>query len=406
MSTTNLNKNPDIDKISKLLKDTLFILKKYKEEDKPLKKRDEKVNYIIQIIELMDKEGGCWEKCCRYHYKYYEDELDAKLSNFIKNKDIIYKPEEFDALFLLFIRFLLEAMMDWKEWDDTTKRHFEDLYGDSIVSQGRDCEEIWKWFESLSENDIAKEMVNQFHFIKTELRWNILHYYSTQNITIFDDLKRTKEEFKKEKEEFKKENYDLLDNISKLEKIKQEVNQEFNYKAQEVQRLETSLKTYKEGFNFVGLSSGFSNLLSKKEKNNKISFTLLCVIGGVIIFLPLINIGIYIFSDAKFTDISWQQLLIGIGLEFVLIYFFRVILNQYRAVETQIMQLELRLSLCQFIQAYAEYAKEIKANDKDALEKFENLIFSSILSNDNNIPSTFDGMEQVTQLIKELKSKP
>ncbi|ULJ61705.1 hypothetical protein [Wielerella bovis] len=126
------------------------------------------------------------------------------------------------------------------------------------------------------------------------------------------------------------------------------------------------------------------------------------LIGAFIISVPFIKI----VSETEWTNITWQQLLISIGLEFVLIYFFRVILNQYRAVETQIMQLELRLSLCQFIQAYAEYAKEIKKNDKDALEKFENLIFSSILSNDNNIPSTFDGMEQITQLIKELKSKP
>ena len=92
-----------------------------------------------------------------------------------------------------------------------------------------------------------------------------------------------------------------------------------------------------------------------------------------------------------------------IGLEFVLIYFFRVVLTHYHSIQTQIMQLELRQSLCQFIQNYAEYAKKIKTDDKDALEKFENLIFSSILSSPDKVPSTFDGMEGLTSLLKELK---
>ncbi|MCL9764767.1 hypothetical protein [Neisseria subflava] len=92
-----------------------------------------------------------------------------------------------------------------------------------------------------------------------------------------------------------------------------------------------------------------------------------------------------------------------IGLEFVLIYFFRVVLTHYHSIQTQIMQLELRQSLCQFIQSYAEYAKKIKTDDKDALEKFENLIFSSILSNPDKVPGTFDGVEGLTSLLKELK---
>ena len=93
-----------------------------------------------------------------------------------------------------------------------------------------------------------------------------------------------------------------------------------------------------------------------------------------------------------------------LGLEFVLIYFFRVVLTHYNSIQTQIMQIELRQSLCQFIQSYADYAKEIKEKDGGSLEKFENLIFSSILSTPDKVPSTFDGLEQLSNLIKNLKS--
>ncbi|HGE6119725.1 hypothetical protein [Vibrio cholerae] len=75
----------------------------------------------------------------------------------------------------------------------------------------------------------------------------------------------------------------------------------------------------------------------------------------------------------------------------------------YRSTKAQIMQIELRQTLCQFIQSYAEYASEIKSKDTTSLEKFENLIFSGILSDAEKLPSTFDGLEQIGKLLKSVK---
>lgn len=180
-------------------------------------------------------------------------------------------------------------------------------------------------------------------------------------------------------------------------------------KLEDVKRLDDRLKNLKQGFNFVALSDGFSRMLNEKKKSKKWILLLLFFIAVIISAIPLFKIIpacetipiCKIFSDG--TNLTWQQIAISAGLELVLIYFFRVVLFHYRTVQTQIMQLDLRLSLCQFIQSYAEYAKEIKTNDKDALDKFENLIFSSILSSDEKIPSTFDGLEQLSSLIKQFK---
>ena len=49
--------------------------------------------------------------------------------------------------------------------------------------------------------------------------------------------------------------------------------------------------------------------------------------------------------------------------------------------------------------------KKIKKDDTGSLEKFESLIFSSILAHSDKIPGTFDGLESLTSLIKEWKSK-
>lgn len=188
-----------------------------------------------------------------------------------------------------------------------------------------------------------------------------------------------------------------------IQKYQNEVNEkivEVQQRINDVDKLKEKLDEYKTAFTFVGLNKGFENLLKQKNEAKTKTFRLLSGLA-IVTILPL---GFSFYE--KFmagVDILWQSMLPVIGLEFILIYFFRVVLTHYHSIQTQIMQLELRQSLCEFIQSYAEYAKKIKTNDKDALEKFENLIFSSILSNPDKVPGTFDGVEGLTSLLKELK---
>lgn len=85
-------------------------------------------------------------------------------------------------------------------------------------------------------------------------------------------------------------------------------------------------------------------------------------------------------------------------------YYFRVVLINHISLRTQIMQIELRKSLCQFIQSYSDYSSEIRKNNPEALSKFEDVVFSNIMLSDDKIPSTFDGIEQIASLINSLKN--
>lgn len=67
------------------------------------------------------------------------------------------------------------------------------------------------------------------------------------------------------------------------------------------------------------------------------------------------------------------------------------------------MQLELRKALCQFIQSYVDYSTVIKKQDSAALEKFESLIFSGVVSDPEKVPSTFDGLDQIGALLKNVR---
>ncbi|QLB17946.1 hypothetical protein A6B40_07730 [Mannheimia varigena] len=184
--------------------------------------------------------------------------------------------------------------------------------------------------------------------------------------------------------------------------------------------LSKKLDGYKTAFNFVGLYDGFNSLseIKNKQKNNTFWFSIF--LGSVLVVLPLVlilfheSIG-YFFTDIKFElntfkithEFNWVRMLPVFGVELILLYFFRIVLNRLHVLQTEIVQIELRKSLCQFIQNYAKYAKEIRTlednKEVNILDKFENIIFSNILSNSDKVPSTFDGLEQLSNFIKEFK---
>ncbi|RDE70824.1 hypothetical protein DPV83_07200 [Aggregatibacter segnis] len=193
------------------------------------------------------------------------------------------------------------------------------------------------------------------------------------------------------------EQQEKIDSFSELLSSKEET----------VNRLALQLEKQEMAFNFVMLNKGFANILSKKETSKKITFCTLFLLSLILASIPLVYVIGRLFNVLNLQDViismSWEQMLPVAGLEFILIYIFRVVLSHYSSLVTQIMQLELRQSLCQFIQSYVKYAKDIKKDDKEALDKFENLIFSSILSNSDKVPGTFDGVEQLTNLFEKIK---
>lgn len=90
-----------------------------------------------------------------------------------------------------------------------------------------------------------------------------------------------------------------------------------------------------------------------------------------------------------------------LGFEILLLYFFRFSLLHFNASKAQLLQLEVRMAVCAFIEDYAKFAKENKGQD---LSKFESMIFSAIAHDNEKMPSTFDGMDQLATFIKNIKN--
>lgn len=286
--------------------------------------------------------------------------------------------KDIDAIFLTCVCFLGEYMVSLK-----LKHREPDIMLENVWEKFKDDTEF-KYYPILSD------YMHYANYIKNELQFDVLIFYIGGRD--FQAFLKYEESVDNAEKELKILEGRIRENSKKVET-------ELNGREKKVSHLKEALEKYEQAFNFVGLSQGFEKILSQKKTAKWLTFSVLVIM----LIATLTPLG---FSFGKFIqeeELSWQKMLPVIGLEFVLIYFFRVVLSHYNSIQTQIMQLELRQSLCQFIQNYAEYAKEMKTNDSVSLEKFENLIFSSILSNPDKVPGTFDGVESLTALVKELR---
>lgn len=181
---------------------------------------------------------------------------------------------------------------------------------------------------------------------------------------------------------------------------------EISQREQKVEEIKLSLEKYESGFNFVGLYQGFDELSNAKQIERKSVLFWIKIIGFLILTPFLIELAIILINQSKLAELQ-TALLVSlvpvISIVAILIYYFRVLLHHYNALKSQILQLELRKTLCRFIQSYAGFSKNMKEQNNESLAKFENIIFSGLVSSDDKLPSTFDGLEQLGNLVKTLK---
>lgn len=170
--------------------------------------------------------------------------------------------------------------------------------------------------------------------------------------------------------------------------------------------LENLASKLKSEFNFVALSHGFLAMEEEKKKERNRLVIFMTIIQALILGIP--TLVFFNFDGGKGLGDFWRILFHSIPIvtiELMLLYIFRVILHQFNNVKTILLQIELRRNICQFIEGYADYAKELKEKNPISLEKFETLIFSGLISNQNQLPSSFDGIEQLAKLANAMRGK-
>lgn len=337
--------------------------------------KDNKTTLCIEIFSSILESEDLWETTCPYHYnnKYFINNMTQELENIANSSS---KSNDMLALYSLSIL---------RERTFMIQREDIDIEGKHVITKE---DRIW---------DNFLQLVNEYNFDdRYYFRW-ILEQLP---LVLFNFHLKTKDFqlFSKYEELVNKVDNELNNTRVEMDRITNDLNE----KTKATEKLNNKLNNIKIGADFVGLSKGFSRLLRNKKIAKWITVLILFLLG--IIVLAPISYEAYKLSEfyvnKENLSFTWQEMLPIFGLELILIYFFRIVLNHYFSLQTQIMQLDLRLSLCQFIQSYISYAKDIKS---DALEKFENLIFSSIVSDPKRVPGTFDGVESLASLVQALK---
>lgn len=318
-----------------------------------------------EIIGYIYKTPEGWDERCTFNIKHIGDQFLQWLRDFDQSK-----PTHIDHIYCMAYRFLCEF--------------------DFLVGPGKELGMELRSLKNKIENDAGEmdgDVRSQIIYASYVMPANIAKdFINDANIGVFKEFEQKKLE---------------------AEKLKEQWDGEITSKEAAAKALKDKLEEYKIGFNFVGLYQGFSQLAEKKAK--EAFWLFLSLIGmGLLILAPLVTeIVLAVTGIYKGNTLGMEHLLVlipVISMEIILIYFFRVVLLNHRSVKAQIMQIELRQTLCQFIQSYTGYSSEIKKQDSSALDKFESLIFSGVLSDPEKLPSTFDGVEQIGNLIKSIKN--
>jgi hypothetical protein len=326
--------------------------------------RSSRVSVSKKLIGYINKNPKSWDEKCPFNIKHIGDRFIQMLSEFDENNI-----NDIDSIYVYSYRFLCE----FDFFIGAGKELSDELYSMKKKMQ----KDSFDMDENLSSN-----MIYASYFMPAAIAKSFIN---DANIGLFISFDQKKKE---------------------AEELKLKWDEEIEAKEKVTKALKEKLDEYTTAFNFVGLYDGFKSLATIKVNEACWTFWSLFFMG-IVILAPLVFEIIFVASRIDSDNVlGINHLLILIPLisiEIILIYFFRVILINHRSVKAQIMQIELRQTLCQFIQSYATYSKEIKTQDAGALEKFESLIFSGLLSDPDKLPSTFDGIEQIGNFIKSIK---
>lgn len=255
-----------------------------------------------------------------------------------------------------------------------------------------------------SDNYLEDRWVLHIAAAYYELCETLLKYFPDKEITPYKNYSSNIRSLAKENERFSQMLDDIDDEVV-LRTTLWEWTSALDKKTEEFQEIAKYIDTQKSTLNFVILNQAFAHMRGQKKDDLKIA-NYIKLTFGVLMCLPLI--GQFIWSQYRDIGFSLNLLVTAIptvSLTLILLYFFRISLRSSESIKSQLLQLELREALCQFVQGYADYAGPIQDKHPTMLGKFESIVFSSIVGTEDKIPSTFDGMDQIANLIKAVQGK-
>ncbi|AVY97991.1 hypothetical protein DAI21_10135 [Lelliottia sp. WB101] len=176
---------------------------------------------------------------------------------------------------------------------------------------------------------------------------------------------------------------------------------------QEAKDLGERLTNIKREGNFKLLAKAFSTLRTGKSSEVVYAQLRMWTFVAFLILLPMFSFWHFqqkLNNPDFFTLVKYIPL---ISLEILFFYFMRLFYIEVKSLKSQLVQIDLRLNLCEFIYDYIETRGKTHSDKvNDSWKAFESLIFSPIQPNEDKIPSVMDGTDVLADLAgKILKAR-
>ncbi|HGN2941371.1 hypothetical protein [Proteus mirabilis] len=184
-----------------------------------------------------------------------------------------------------------------------------------------------------------------------------------------------------------------------LGKLKDKLEKEIFAKVDVIENLDKKVNEINDNLTFIGLEHAYKTFGEQKSKEKKHARTILKS-SVCFLFLPIILKMILSLWGFKYNIYGYM---FTATVMLIFLYLFKISLSNYQSIKAELTQINLRRSLCKFIQGYTEFAERNK--EHNSLSKFESLMFSNVIPDNKKIPSTLDGVEQLAKLFESIKSK-
>ncbi|HGM5807793.1 TPA: hypothetical protein ACKP33_004077 [Serratia marcescens] len=416
MGIYNLNKTNDLNAINEYFSKNVF-------------PNEFEHNFDLNVNECSEHDKNVFfNSVLSSAWTYFFDLFNERMENLDRNtkfnQEYISRPSDFKLEDYLsdpvgFLSDLLRVLFEYQYWTGQRKTHrfldadilttLDKLYSKSEFNKHYQ----FRWIRDDLSVALAKFIIDSPDFksarefvSQIESRRAII--ISEIDVKLGEVSEKIEANRKHATSDISKKYSDIIREIRETEGEINESLVNIKFKSDQVTALEERVSKLRTEYNFIGLSAGFSKIKDKKEVELRTSEVYYKNLFGCLFIAPIIIIAIHLFKSELYpSDFSVIFLIFPfLTIELVLIYFFRLSYLEAKSIRTQLIQIELRLSLCASIENYVEFRKNnIEAGSK-VFDIFDSLIFSPIQVNDNNIPSMFDGVDAIADLAnKVMKSR-
>lgn len=293
-----------------------------------------------------------------------------------------------------FLSYLMRVIHEYYFWNPVREELPDIISSDiltrlSSLTKKKSYTAQFSWIENSMATAITRDLINSEDFISIR--------------AIAKDVANYKKIITSHKE---KSTTEYIETVKNLSETLEESIEKTNSTKSELADYDAKLEGYKAKYNFVLLSKSFNNLhIRKSEELNKAKkltwrFTMALALPPSFAFFN--HIYNWFPSGEGFSSLSFYLPILTF--EILIFYFMRLYYSEVRALNTQLLQIDHRLSLCEFIHDYIE-KKNADKDNKESWDLFESLIFSPIQITPDNIPSVLDGANAVAELAGKVMAK-